>query len=237
MSIGKYGGWFLAGLFALLWLGDEDTSEKQKTSVKPPVIQTNPAQPSRAKPQRTSSPEVGRSNRLASNEATRLGKAELIKRQPTKPEHTAQTMYVDASRLNVRRGPGKTFKSVWTVKRDEAVRVVSQSGQWKEIKGDRYSGWVFGTYLTAKPSGSRRNQEPKVAAKASVRMTTAAIKKLLIKRSKAYYSGSCPCPYNVTRSGRRCGGNSAYSRPGGASPLCYESDVSAAMVAEFRARL
>lgn len=46
-----------------------------------------------------------------------------------------------------------------------------------------------------------------------------------IRQSIASYSGSCPCPYSVDRGGRRCGGRSAYSRPGGSAPICYASDV------------
>jgi hypothetical protein len=34
-------------------------------------------------------------------------------------------------------------------------------------------------------------------------------------------SGSCDCPYDYTSSGSRCGDRSAYSRPGGRSPICY----------------
>lgn len=46
-----------------------------------------------------------------------------------------------------------------------------------------------------------------------------------IRQSIAAYSGNCPCPYSVDRAGRRCGARSAYSRPGGAAPLCYPADV------------
>lgn len=46
-----------------------------------------------------------------------------------------------------------------------------------------------------------------------------------IRQSIAAYPGSCPCPYSTDRAGRRCGARSAYSRPGGARPLCYPSDV------------
>lgn len=38
---------------------------------------------------------------------------------------------------------------------------------------------------------------------------------------RAAYRGRCDCPYDRMRNGRRCGGNSAYSRPGGRSPICY----------------
>lgn len=60
------------------------------------------------------------------------------------------------------------------------------------------------------------------------------IRQRLIQESIASYRGSCPCPYNAARNGSRCGKRSAYSRPGGASPLCYSKDVSAEMVARYR---
>jgi hypothetical protein len=52
-----------------------------------------------------------------------------------------------------------------------------------------------------------------------------AAKKKMIQQSINSYSGSCPCPYNTTKRGHRCGKRSAYSKPGGASPLCYERDI------------
>jgi hypothetical protein len=60
------------------------------------------------------------------------------------------------------------------------------------------------------------------------------IAQILIRQSIAAYSGNCPCPYNRASNGSRCGGRSAYSRPGGASPLCYESDVTPQMIANYR---
>jgi hypothetical protein len=65
-------------------------------------------------------------------------------------------------------------------------------------------------------------------------MSDAQVKQAIIRQSIASYSGSCPCPYSVARNGSRCGGRSAYSRPGGSAPFCYASDVSAAQVAAYR---
>jgi hypothetical protein len=62
----------------------------------------------------------------------------------------------------------------------------------------------------------------------------AQIRDQIIKASVNGYSGSCPCPYNVDRAGKRCGRRSAYSRPAGASPLCYPEDVTQRMVDEYR---
>lgn len=39
---------------------------------------------------------------------------------------------------------------------------------------------------------------------------------------RASRSGSCDCPYDTDSAGRSCGSRSAYSRPGGASPICYK---------------
>jgi hypothetical protein len=66
--------------------------------------------------------------------------------------------------------------------------------------------------------------------------TDAQMRQRLIRESIASYSGSCPCPYNVDRGGRRCGGRSAYSRPGGYAPLCFASDVTPAMIRAARGR-
>lgn len=37
--------------------------------------------------------------------------------------------------------------------------------------------------------------------------------------------GKCPCPYLINAGGSVCGGNSAYSKPGGSEPICYPKDV------------
>lgn len=65
-------------------------------------------------------------------------------------------------------------------------------------------------------------------------MSDAQVKQAIIRQSVASYSGSCPCPYSTARNGSRCGGRSAYNRPGGEAPFCYASDVSAAQVTAYR---
>lgn len=60
------------------------------------------------------------------------------------------------------------------------------------------------------------------------------IRKAIIQESISQYPGPCPCPYSVMRNGRSCGRRSAYSRPGGYSPICYDSDVTADMIRMYR---
>ena len=66
--------------------------------------------------------------------------------------------------------------------------------------------------------------------------TDEEIRQAIIQESIAKYRGTCPCPYSRDRAGRECGRRSAYSKPGGASPLCYPKDVTQKMVDEYRKR-
>ena len=65
----------------------------------------------------------------------------------------------------------------------------------------------------------------------------AAIRQRLIQDSIASYTGACACPYSTMRNGRRCGGRSAYSKPGGRAPLCYPEDVTPDMIEQYRQQM
>jgi hypothetical protein len=64
-----------------------------------------------------------------------------------------------------------------------------------------------------------------VLPQASFAATSVAKKNEMIRKSIQSYKGNCPCPYNTMKNGRTCGMTSAWSKPGGASPLCYLSDI------------
>jgi hypothetical protein len=89
--------------------------------------------------------------------------------------------------------------------------------------------------LQAEPSVERNL--PRSATSAA--LSSSAIVTLIIQQSRnAYYATGhpCACPDDLMRNGRRCGGSSAYSRPGGASPKCYPSDVTAEDIKNFPAQ-
>lgn len=254
MSILKYAGWGFAFLFAISLFGeDEDKSTpnvqtaykktafpeisppkptKQETSLSQPTVTNFRLQPETPKATIKRSPATSPTIQQSAPKPAISQPASvpspygpIVLLQPT-------TMYVDANRLNVRNAPTKQAKVIWTLKRDEAVQVVSQAGEWLGLKSQRYSGWVFGTYITAKPAPKIARSTPQ----AQTGLSVSRIKKLLIKRSHAYYDGNCPCPYNRTKRGNRCGKRSAYSKPGGQEPLCYARDVTTAMVQDYLAR-
>lgn len=72
-----------------------------------------------------------------------------------------------------------------------------------------------------------------------VQVSDDAIKEKIIEQSlQRYYNnhGPCACPYDTTRNGRSCGRRSAYSRPGGESPICYKEDVTKQMIQDYKNR-
>jgi hypothetical protein len=74
---------------------------------------------------------------------------------------------------------------------------------------------------------------------AQASLSDTQIADLIVRESReAYYATGHPCarPEDLARNGSRCGGRSAYSRPGGASPKCYVSDITAGEIAAYSAR-
>jgi hypothetical protein len=70
-------------------------------------------------------------------------------------------------------------------------------------------------------------------------LTDQQVAEQIIKESRqAYYATGhpCACPEDLARNGSRCGGRSAYSRPGGAEPKCYPQDVSKPEIDNYRAQ-
>jgi hypothetical protein len=85
----------------------------------------------------------------------------------------------------------------------------------------------------SKPTGAETKRKVEGA------LTAAAIAAIIVQASRdQYHAGGrpCACPDDSARNGSACGGRSAYSRPGGAAPLCYPSNVTAAMIESYRQR-
>lgn len=133
-----------------------------------------------------------------------------------------QEAYVIGDGLRLREAPSQEAGVIARLERGETVTVKERRDGWAHVAaGYSQTGWVAERFIG---DAAALNAQP----------SDSEIRSLLIARSKRGYSGSCPCPNNYDRGGRRCGGRSAYSRPGGASPLCYPSDVSAAAIQAYR---
>ncbi|WP_411891790.1 SH3 domain-containing protein [Yoonia sp. SDW83-1] len=147
-------------------------------------------------------------------------------------------LYVTGSRVNQRIGPGTDHRVMGQLNEAARVRFVSASDGWTQIVSSLGRGWISSTYLSSsRPSvdvPTTRAPVRSIATPTSREIQTA--RREIIRQSIAAYPGSCPCPYNVDRGGRRCGARSAWSRPGGYSPICYDSDISNARLETYFAR-
>ena len=142
--------------------------------------------------------------------------------------------YVTASSLNVRSEPSTAGSIVGKLPTGHQVSILEKSNGWLLVQSATAGrGWVSEQYTSASRPDLVVSPPPQ-ALLAAPSVNRDAIIQQIIERSIRNYSGNCPCPYSTMRNGRRCGGNSAYSKPGGRSPICFPSDVTEAMIAAFR---
>jgi Bacterial SH3 domain len=142
-------------------------------------------------------------------------------------EKPSQNKRYTTTDVNLRAYPSAYGEPLMMLPKGQIVFAFSTYQEWSRINVATMNivGYVASRYLA----------EACVDGKELMRkdLPRGQIVKILMVQSQSRYSGSCPCPYYTDRAGRRCGRRSAYSRPGGASPLCYESDVSPAMIDAF----
>lgn len=167
---------------------------------------------------------------IASSSALQTPPASLLLRR---------TMYVTASSLNVRRSASANAPALFALANGATVVVTSEDGDWAGIAlTDGSTGWVSRRYLSltrkavSAPSSSTAPPTQPATAKQKAYNRDQVVRAVMA-RSLAGYSGRCPCPDNVDRAGRRCGGRSAYSRAGGYGPLCYPTDVTQKMIDDY----
>ncbi len=89
-------------------------------------------------------------------------------------------------------------------------------------QNDPVMPWDFRRNPTPQPKQTAQPQPPKASIEAPPAPAPAAVDPNTPVRDPV--SGSCDCPYDTDSRGRSCGRRSAYSKPGGSSPICYESD-------------
>jgi hypothetical protein len=91
---------------------------------------------------------------------------------------------------------------------------------------------IFGAFLCAGLLAT--------SAFAQAPLSDEQIASIVVQASRdAYYRTGhpCACPEDSARNGSRCGGRSAYSRPGGAAPYCYVADVKKEEIDRYRTKL
>lgn len=165
------------------------------------------------------------------------------------PQPSWRNVYITGHRVPIRSGPDAKSPIVDRVDNGRLVVEYERRGDWVLVEHPITAkrGWVAARRISlSQPAGSgadepteeKSEKEKKPPHSAKKLLTDAAIVALLIKASLAEYHSRapCACPYDHDRRGRSCGARSAWSRPGGYSPLCYPKDVSKAAIAAYRER-
>lgn len=191
-------GWAVAGVLGIAWLG----SDEEKNVPVAPQGALERSAPATSSPKPPTPPPTRSS----------------LPVRPVAPEVSSERLYA-VSNARLRNGPSTTASIVWTVPRGAEVQSFGRDGDWHRVRVSAYEGWIRGDLLSdLAPVQERARPSPPAPAAPLVRQTPA-------RRSgeplRGPYVGTCDCPYDLMRNGRRCGGNSAYSKPGGRSPQCY----------------
>ena len=183
-----------------------------KTDPKP-VVKTKPKPVTKVTP-----------DKIISN----LPNAEAASPEPQKPTATAAKVslsspkaeiawlgykYISKNSVNVRALPSVKSLKVGNLKLNTQLKYYQYTGGWYQIKlpNSQALGWIRGDLLA--------NDRRRIQSKPKTPLAIKSAKKAGPRRSPYY--GTCDCPYDRTRKGARCGGRSAYSKPGGRSPVCY----------------
>lgn len=126
----------------------------------------------------------------------------------------------------VRKNPTTKSAIVATLQKGQQVKVYDREGDWLRISAMDVSGWIRKDLLerAARPQYLRpASPVPQRVARPTNDANPTPVRKRSGDRPiRDAYVGTCDCPYDVMRNGRLCGGRSAYNRPGGREPVCYE---------------
>ena len=155
----------------------------------------------------------------------------------------APIRYVSGKRVGFRSGPSTTDPIIDRFDAGRKVFLMEQVGDWSRIRDDltQHEGWIATRFLSetetrTKAAPAKKEKKPEEIEVAVPVVPDSVLIQRIIAESLDSYPSSCACPYSRDRAGRRCGKRSAYSKPGGYSPVCFPGDVTKAMIEAFRSR-
>jgi len=65
----------------------------------------------------------------------------------------AETRYVDRTKLDIKKGPGAFYPTVYTANQGESLEILEEKGGWFRVQTPNGPGWVFNKALTDQKSG------------------------------------------------------------------------------------
>lgn len=97
-------------------------------------------------------------------------------------QNERDSLFVTGNVVNVRSGPGTSYRRVAQLKRSDRATELSRSNGWVQISFAGGSGWMFGKYLSSNPPRART---PAPISTPTVRRSTSQ------KQCHPNYSGGC----------------------------------------------
>ncbi|WP_082065623.1 SH3 domain-containing protein [Agrobacterium arsenijevicii] len=162
-------------------------------------------------------------------------------RKLERPSEDFPIRFVIGNRVAFRAAPSKNGNIIDRLDSGRRVLLIDQFGEWSHVRDEltRREGWMSSRLLgdkqkTDEDKPSEKVSKTKEREKSIPTIPDSVIIQRIIAESLASYPSSCACPYNTDRGGRRCGKRSAYSKPGGYSPVCFPQDVTSTMIEAFR---
>jgi len=137
------------------------------------------------------------------------------------PPPAPPTVLYTAANVNLRAEPSTTARVLLTVPKGSVVAATRSHGAWRHATYAGESGWIHGDYLSERLPAVEQQPRARIPAPSAPRAFMESPQRRSGEPIRKPYVGVCDCPYDLMRNGRRCGGRSAYSRPGGRSPECY----------------
>lgn len=141
------------------------------------------------------------------------------------PIHTLYAL----SGVNIRESASTSSPVIGQVPKGGEVISNHTSDGWHLIHYKSVIGWIRSDLLSDQPHATPLMAAPPLPAMSAPSSERPAVRQQTRKperpssggQARAPRRGRCECPYDVMRNGKLCGGRSAYSRPGGHKPRCY----------------
>ena len=211
--------WLLCGVILLGIMKLGETPEGGRGVASPSPTATVPSAPAKLEPDQLPTPEM-RSTPVA----------------PAQDAERSEPKFVRGNSVALRQAPNAKAKILDRLNLGKRVMVLAHEGQWSRVKDDlaQREGWVASRFLSDdEPVAKREAPEVKQTVEVKPKISPSIIIQRIIAESIAGYPGTCACPYSTDRRGRNCGSRSAYSKPGGYSPICFAGDVSRSMIEAY----
>lgn len=173
-----------------------------------------------------------------------MAKVEPLKTNPPAPALVPvilETRYISGKRVALRSSPNKDGKVLDRFNNNQKVELLEAGAEWSKVRDTltRREGYIASRLLRIEPVEAKEKQKEIIGApliKPKPVIDRSAIIAAIVQDSISSYSGSCPCPYNINKGGRKCGKSSAYSKPGGYDPICFAQDVTPDMIESYASR-